>query len=62
MATTGRVEEKVVLVTGAAHGLGRADAEALAREGARVIVADRNGDGASKGDEERAGPFDALSN
>ena len=40
MATTGRVEGKVVLVTGAAHGLGRADAEALAREGARVIVAD----------------------
>ncbi|WP_375194470.1 SDR family oxidoreductase [Sphingobium sp.] len=40
MATKGRVEGKVVLVTGAAHGLGKADAEALAREGARVIVAD----------------------
>ena len=40
MATKGRVEGKVVLVTGAAHGLGKADAETLAREGARVIVAD----------------------
>src|SRR3546814_1551476 len=40
MATKGRVEGKVVLITGAAHGLGKADAEALAREGARVIVAD----------------------
>ena len=40
MATKGRVEGKVVLVTGAAHGLGKADAEALAREGARVVVAD----------------------
>ena len=48
MATTGRVEEKVVLVTGAAHGLGRADAEALAREGARVIVADVDGEQAQR--------------
>lgn len=40
MAEQGRVEGKVVLVTGAAHGLGRADAEVLAREGARVIVGD----------------------
>lgn len=40
MTRKGRVEDKVVLVTGAAHGLGKADAEALAREGARVVVAD----------------------
>src|SRR3546814_19192850 len=40
MATKGRVEGKVVLITGAAHGLGKADADALAPEGARVIVAD----------------------
>lgn len=40
MAGQGRVGGKVVLITGAAHGLGRADAEVLAREGARVIVAD----------------------
>ncbi|MEV5034779.1 SDR family oxidoreductase [Sphingobium sp. LMC3-1-1.1] len=40
MTRKGRVEDKVVLVTGAAHGLGKADAEALTREGARVVVAD----------------------
>ena len=38
----GRVEGKVVIVTGAASGMGRADAELLAREGARVVVADLN--------------------
>jgi 3(or 17)beta-hydroxysteroid dehydrogenase len=36
----GRVAGKVALVTGAASGLGAADAERLAREGARVILAD----------------------
>jgi 3(or 17)beta-hydroxysteroid dehydrogenase len=38
----GRVEGKVVIVTGAASGMGRADAELLAREGARVVLADLN--------------------
>ncbi len=36
----GRVEGKVVLVTGAASGLGRADAIHLAREGARLMLTD----------------------
>lgn len=36
----GRVEGKVVVVTGAARGMGRAEALALAREGALVIAAD----------------------
>jgi NAD(P)-dependent dehydrogenase (short-subunit alcohol dehydrogenase family) len=35
-----RLEGKVALVTGAAQGIGRAIAEGLAREGARIVVAD----------------------
>lgn len=38
----GRVDGKVVIVTGAASGLGRASAELLAREGARVVLTDVN--------------------
>jgi NAD(P)-dependent dehydrogenase (short-subunit alcohol dehydrogenase family) len=36
----GRVDGKVVLVTGAASGIGRATAVALAREGARLVLGD----------------------
>lgn len=36
----GRLDGKVAIVTGAAKGLGEADARLLAREGATVIVAD----------------------
>jgi 3(or 17)beta-hydroxysteroid dehydrogenase len=42
------VDGKVAIVTGAANGLGRADAEALAREGARVVVTDVNAAGVEK--------------
>ncbi|WP_017624803.1 glucose 1-dehydrogenase [Nocardiopsis chromatogenes] len=36
----GRVEGKVAIVTGGARGLGAAQARALVREGARVVIAD----------------------
>jgi 3(or 17)beta-hydroxysteroid dehydrogenase len=38
----GRVEGKVALITGAAAGLGKADAERLAAEGATVVMTDVN--------------------
>ncbi|MFD6275779.1 SDR family NAD(P)-dependent oxidoreductase [Streptomyces sp. NPDC060209] len=42
----GRLLDKVVVVTGAARGQGAAEAEALAREGARVVATDvEPGDG-----------------
>ena len=38
----GRVDGKVALITGAASGLGKADAEILAGEGAEVVLTDVN--------------------
>ena len=44
----GRFEDKVAIVTGAGGGIGQAYAEALAREGAAVVVADINAEGAQR--------------
>ena len=44
----GQFDEKVAIVTGSGGGIGQAYAEALAREGAAVVVADINTEGAQK--------------
>jgi NAD(P)-dependent dehydrogenase (short-subunit alcohol dehydrogenase family) len=45
-ADVGRLDGKAALVTGAGSGIGRETALALAQEGARVLLADINEDGA----------------
>lgn len=53
----GSLSGKVVIITGAASGMGRASALRCAALGAQVVVADLNGDGAAAvaGEIERAG-------
>ena len=44
MADRLRLDGRVAVVTGAAHGLGRAESLALARAGARLVLNDLPGD------------------
>ena len=57
-----RFENKTVIVTGAASGIGLATATRFAQEGARVVIADLHGDQAQKAAEglRAAGAADAL--
>src|ERR1700761_3369802 len=43
-----KLQGKVAIITGAASGIGQATAFALAREGAAVVVADKNKPGAEE--------------
>lgn len=44
----GRLQDKVALITGAASGMGKAEALKFAEEGAKVVVADLNESGAAE--------------
>jgi NAD(P)-dependent dehydrogenase (short-subunit alcohol dehydrogenase family) len=46
--TSGRLHERVALVTGAASGIGRQTALLFAREGASVVVADRDAEAGAR--------------
>lgn len=45
MTETGRLNQKVAIITGAASGIGRAAAILFSREGAKLVLADNNEEG-----------------
>lgn len=59
--TLERFKDKVAVITGAAQGIGRATAERLGQEGARVFIVDRAAEAAHKtGEELRAGGLEVA--
>ena len=55
-----RLKDKVAIVTGAAHGMGETTARMFAKEGAQVVLADLDADGAKVAAELSAGGSKAL--
>lgn len=56
----GRLDGRTALITGAAAGIGRAVAERFVREGARVVIADRDGASADRTARECGTPARAV--
>src|SRR5690242_21435497 len=52
---TGRLEDKVAVITGAASGIGRATVDLFVAEGARVIAADIQDDKGARIEEDHKG-------
>ena len=55
-----KLDGKVALITGAASGIGHGIAKTYVGEGARVVIADLNADGAAKAAEELGGKETAI--
>ena len=56
----GVLDDKVAIVTGSARGIGRATAELLSEQGAKVLINDLDGDVAEQTASEIAGETDGL--
>ncbi len=56
----GRVQDKIILLTGGAMGLGKAGAKRLLSEGAKLVITDHEADVGRKTAEELGGPVEFL--
>jgi 3-hydroxybutyrate dehydrogenase len=55
-----RLKDKVAVITGAASGIGKEIARTFAREGAKIVIADLNQQGANAAAAELGGPESAI--